>query len=133
MFQALLRAPQGLKMERHQLSFYVDYSVILETDMQNICLQYNNWPPWRYLQETVRTWTMEGASAWRNQANPVDEAATELTLTPDEELTTPHGQAGKGDNRCTDTKAQRNFKGESGVAFLEVKGSSNIAGRDYHL
>lgn len=35
-FQALLKAPEGLKMERHQLSFYVDYSVILETDMQNI-------------------------------------------------------------------------------------------------
>lgn len=35
-FQALLRAPEGLEMERHQLSFYADYSVILETDMQNI-------------------------------------------------------------------------------------------------
>lgn len=34
-FQALLRAPEGLEMERHQLSFYADYSVILETDMQN--------------------------------------------------------------------------------------------------
>lgn len=35
-FQALFKAPEGLKLEGHQLSFYVDYSVILETDMQNI-------------------------------------------------------------------------------------------------
>lgn len=34
--QALFKAPEGLKMKGHQLGFYVDYSVIRETDMQNI-------------------------------------------------------------------------------------------------
>lgn len=81
----------------------------------------------------MRTWAMKGASAWRNQGNPVEEAATELTLSPDKELATPRRQAGKGDNRCADTKAQRDFKGASGVAFLEVKGSRIVAGRDYRL
>lgn len=68
-FQALLKAPEGLKMEGHQLSFDVDYSVTLETDMQNILffLQYSKLPPRRYLQKTVRTWVMEGTSAWRNR------------------------------------------------------------------
>lgn len=86
--------------------------------------------PRRYLQKTVRNWALERASAWKNQGNIADEVATELTPMT---RSLPLGQASKGDNRCTDTEAQRNFKGASGVAFLEVKGNRIVAGRDYHF
>lgn len=58
--QALFKAPGGCKMERRQLSFYIDYNVIPETDMQNIFfffLQYSKLPPQRYSQSTERTCT----------------------------------------------------------------------------
>lgn len=90
-FQALFKAPEVLKMKGRQLSFYLDYSVIRETDMQNIsyntvsCLH-------RGIYKTPRTWPMERSSAWRNQGNTMDKVATELPLTRDQELTTQTGR-----------------------------------------
>lgn len=56
--QALFKAPGGCKMERRQLSFYIDYNVIPETDMQTFFfLQYSKLPPRRYSQSTERTCT----------------------------------------------------------------------------
>lgn len=94
-------------------------------------LQYSKLPPRRYLQETVRTWAMEGAPVWRNQGNPVEEAATELTLTPDKEITMPR-------------HADRQARGTTGAQTPRPRGTSEeqvmwlflkrkVAGRDYRL
>lgn len=74
-------------------------------------LQYSKLPPRRYLQETVRTRAMEGASARRNQGHPVDKAATELTLTPDKELASPR----HADRQAKGTTGARRHRDPEGL------------------
>lgn len=70
---------------------------------------------------------MERSSAWRNQGNTADEVATELPLTGDQELAAQTGrQRGQQVHRAP--RPPGNFKGASGVAFLEMKGNRVRAG-----
>lgn len=75
---------------------------------------------------------MERSSAWRNQGNAADEVATELPLTGDQELAAQRGrQRGQQVHRAP--RPPGNFKGASGVAFLEMKGNRVVAGWGYCL
>lgn len=98
-FQALFKAPEGLKMKGHQLSFYMDYSVVRETDMQNIsyntvsCLRGGIYKRHRELGQ------------WKDHLPGEIRATPRMRQPPSCHLpvtrNSPRRQAGKGDSRCT--------------------------------
>lgn len=71
---------------------------------------------------------MERSSAWRNQGNAADEVATELPLTGDQELAAAQRGRQRGQQVHRAPRPPGNFKGASGVAFLEMKGNRVVAG-----
>lgn len=67
-----VQGPWGLEAGRTPAQFLRGLQCNTRDGHAKHFLQYSELPPRRYLQKTLRTSSMERASAWRNQGNTAD-------------------------------------------------------------